>query len=217
MKSAYISCPMSVSQTILIEVIDLVRDCGTTARWWPKGTQYDENYYKKVIVEETDAFIVILPDLKWSYACGKMTSGSHKELSLAIEANKPLFIAYKSRNDGLGIYAAEIMEVSGVRTITGIHSTRYNFRDSAKAVKYTTESKDKLNRDKTWLQTHEELYREELINLSKLAIFPSWIDTSSISPVNLEKTIDYFQQIGILLLDTNTKLDIRDNRIVLFF
>lgn len=129
MQHAYISCPMTVPKSDLDETIKLVQSYGVMAHWWSKGTDYDEKYYKEVI-EDCNAFIVILPGMAWSCKADKMTSGSRKETTLAISAEIPIYIAYRNRTEGLGIYAADVkmaLDRPIIQEISGVPSTRYNF------------------------------------------------------------------------------------------
>jgi hypothetical protein len=146
MKSAYISCPMTIPQSILSDVIRLVEYYDVKPQWWTKGAVYNEHYFSDLI-KNTDAFIVILPDLAWSYEGYKMTSGSRKELIIAVKAKRPIYLAYKNKNDGLGIYAANVItsvsDNSGeyipdiiINGVYGVESTRYNFRDIMSAPTY---------------------------------------------------------------------------------
>lgn len=243
MKSAYISCPMIVPQVDLNEVVSLVRSSNVTPHWWSKGSPYDEIIYTKVI-QQANAFIVILPDMGWSCYNYIMTPGSRKELCIAILAKKPIFIAYKRSNSTIGIYAASIgagntenLQSESFTRISGISSTQYNFRDiigsqvqklPSTAEKITQRNQAAANKEynreipnqhKTWTELAEEKYKEYGRSIEK-AIFPTWVDTSVIPPANLEKIMRYFAETGILSFNYDLKLDINilpDNRILLFF
>lgn len=134
MKDVYISCPKTVSQETLDKVIKLVRETGIAPMYWQKDSPYDPNRFTWII-QQCSAFIIILPGLSWSINAQKMTSGSRKELNVAVNAGIPVYIAYENRGDGLGIYTADvkIARIVGdtfmVTDISGIASTRYNFRD----------------------------------------------------------------------------------------
>lgn len=122
MKTAYISCPMTIPQYKLDEVIKVVAESGAYPKWWPKGSSYEEGYYTGLI-QHCDAFIVMLPDMVWHRPFHKMTSGSRKELQIAVDAKKPIYLAYK-RNEKSNVYAADVTDTC----ITGIASTKFNFR-----------------------------------------------------------------------------------------
>lgn len=170
MKTAYISCPMTVDQTVLDEVITLVSNEHVSPRWWSKGTKYDESVYT-AIIKSSDAFIVILPEMAWSCKGDKMTSGSRKELAKAIHFKKPVYVAYKNRNDGLGIYASQVSTSSNhdnvnhisniaIVEVSGIASTRYNFKDSFGG---DIATKSETTQPKTFLENIRDGYADEFI------------------------------------------------------
>lgn len=160
---------MTVAQTVLDEVIGLVSSYHISPRWWSKGTKYDEDIYTSII-RLSDAFIVILPEMAWSCKGDKMTSGSRKELAKAIHFNKPVYVAYKNRNDGLGIYASEVKtnssndHVSPINNIaivevSGIASTRYNFKDSFG----NADTKSEVAKPKTFLENLRDAYGDAIV------------------------------------------------------
>lgn len=113
----YVSCPMSIGQDKLDSVLVDLRKIGFVARAWKRNTPYIEDEY----IPDCDYFVVILPDLKWTYEIDDLPSGTRKELKLAINLKKPIFIAYQTQNHGINIYKATIGEYD----IEGIASTSH--------------------------------------------------------------------------------------------
>src|SRR5688572_22834200 len=159
MKRAYVSCPMTVSQQTLDKVIAVVSK-HAYAIHWVKGSDYDEKAMKKIITD-ADAFILILPEVSWMCKYSSMTSGSRKEFLHAVDANVPVFIAYRS-SEGMGIYATEIKK-NGVNilSVSGIASTRHNFEQCMNLTtpNITTSSSSNAKTsldsvDKSWEQQH---------------------------------------------------------------
>lgn len=138
MANAYISCPMTVSQSDLDKVLRLVQSYGVTPRYWVKGTPYDNDFFRKTIVN-ADAFIVILPNIAWKCEGNKMTSGSRRELSLAIALRKSIYLAYQGISTEMKIYSADVdakvfyqgdnATETFITSISGIASTRFNFKE----------------------------------------------------------------------------------------
>lgn len=133
-KVAYISCPMTVSQAVLDEAIKKVNEFHVQVYYWPKGSSYDEADYRRLI-SHVDAFVIILPDVKWKMDYDKMTSGSRKELQHAMACHKPIYLFYKS-TDGYHLYATDITvrnsntNATIIVSISGIPSTKFNFKDN---------------------------------------------------------------------------------------
>lgn len=106
-KSAYISCPLSIPSVDLEAVIKKVRECNlNNLHYYGRGTAYDTNVYDAVI-DKANAFILILPGMVWSVAVKDLTAGCRREYGRAmIDTEKQLFIAYKRMNGQIGIYQA---------------------------------------------------------------------------------------------------------------
>lgn len=161
MKNVYISCPMTVSQTVLDEVINLVRK-HAIPQWWTKGTAYNEKAYTEAIRKYYDAIVVILPAMQWSCNYNQMTSGSRKELCIAIQAKKPIYLAYKTSTGVLGIYSTNIVhnnnEITTFFTISGVASTSYNFEQDMKVEKALN---IKLPIEDYWTKWLKEIYKQQ--------------------------------------------------------
>lgn len=88
-RRVYVSCPMSVPQTELDKVLKHLKSLGVAACAWERGTPYTDDP-----VRYCDAFIIMLPDNKFNYEVEKLPTGTKNELKLAINFEKPVYLAY---------------------------------------------------------------------------------------------------------------------------
>jgi len=99
----YISCPMNIPQATLTEVHATIFGAGVTkAKYWERGTPYNETD----TIMNCDAFIVVLPGLKWDYNIDSIPTGTQKELLLAYQMKKPIYLAHRSKA-GMGFYSVD--------------------------------------------------------------------------------------------------------------
>jgi hypothetical protein len=116
-KRIYISCPISVDESILYSFHDVIDDeTNFLASSWKRGTYYTESY-----LLHSDAVVFILPRVQFDCNITSLPTGVKSELDLAIKNNKPIFIGYITRNGEPNIYNARIVgnTIGGVACTSG--------------------------------------------------------------------------------------------------
>lgn len=146
-RQAYISCPLTVPSGDLEAVIMKAKSFNLNkVHYYGRGTAYDTAVYDKVI-RESDAFILILPNMAWSIEYSKLTSGCRREFDVAMQnPNMQLFIAYKTSSGSIYIYiySGQINYNKTVtHSISGLSCTAGNFaQEVAKGNTYTKQSEE---------------------------------------------------------------------------
>lgn len=134
-KSAYISCPLSVSEGDLEKVIQKTKEFNLDrVYYYKKGTAYDTEAYDRII-QSHDAFILVLPNFAWAMDYDKMTSGCRRELKIARDAKRKMYLAYKTTSGLVNIYVMEIEHFFHtdadkklvIKAVKGLSSTSMNF------------------------------------------------------------------------------------------
>ena len=116
MVKAYISCPVSVSESHLQAIAIYVNKCRWEHRYWERGSGvYNEGKF----IDTCDAFILVLPENKFQYNVELLSSGCRRELKRAMGARRKVFLAYSGMN-GIHIYTTTINQmISGQVNTTG--------------------------------------------------------------------------------------------------
>jgi hypothetical protein len=128
-RKVYVSCPMTVSQTVLDKTLKHLSYLGVAARAWERGTLYKE----EDSIKYCDAFIILLPENKFGTELYKIPSGTRKELLLAFSLNKEIYLSYiPSQSLSPSIYSTNLEEgfEDELYRIDGIAGTHRNFLDS---------------------------------------------------------------------------------------
>ena len=101
----YVSCPLSVSRTILDKFTkELVDEYDTRVFYYKQGDDYSDKDLRGA-----DIVVCIMEDNKFSSEVTKLTNGCKKELLLALELKKPIFIGYNPKNsNGPVFYQAKV-------------------------------------------------------------------------------------------------------------
>lgn len=129
-RKVYVSCPMTVSQTVLDKTMKHLENLGVAARAWERGTPYKE----EDSIKYCDAFIIILPnnDFECFYP-DKLPSGTKKELNLAYDLDKEIYLSYLPMDsDKPKIYCTNSHKDAldwQVDYIGGVAGTHRNFLD----------------------------------------------------------------------------------------
>ena len=87
------------------ETAELLSKAGHSATYYVRGTVYN-----KTLLEMADAVVFVLPGLSWETPLRKLTQCSLKELIYCLNNKKDFYIAYKTFDGVLNIYAAQINE-----------------------------------------------------------------------------------------------------------
>lgn len=126
-RKVYVSCPMTVSQTVLDKTMKHLENLGVAARAWERGTPYKE----EDSIKYCDAFIAILPNNAFEYYLNTLSFGTRKEILSADAIGKDIYICYTpTASSKPQFYIAELSEDSrGTEHIKGIQGTHRNFLD----------------------------------------------------------------------------------------
>lgn len=100
MKQAYISCPLDENIVKVHEVGAKLNVMGYSSWWHERGEQYGTN---KLML--SDMFVLISSGNQFDFTKEGMTSGCKKELELAADLHKKLYLAYWKKGYGLHIYS----------------------------------------------------------------------------------------------------------------
>lgn len=110
---AYISCPISVGTSKIIEVANTVRKLEYNPTWWEKGTAYTEDKLR-----DASIFILMSEHNSFDYCLDDMTLGCRKELALAKSLGKTLYMAYwKIKGEKLNIYPINLRHLEDGRVL----------------------------------------------------------------------------------------------------
>lgn len=174
-KQAYISCPLTVPSEDLENVIKRVKSFNLNkVHYYGRGTAYNTEVYDSVI-DNSDAFILVLPGLAWAIDYSKLTTGCRREFDRAMQnPNKQLFIAYKMASGIMNIYSATIEYLPQPATTTalpivscikGLSSTSGNFAQEVTKGNEHTKATAPTTKPKTsWpdmIQEQAEAYKKE--------------------------------------------------------
>jgi hypothetical protein len=109
---AYISCPLPVAMSTLMEVSNKVISLGYETSFWARGTSYQEDQLR-----EADIFVLISVEHQFDYVLDSMTFGCRKELALAKSLKKPLYMAYWKNGTTLNIYPINLKHLDDGRVL----------------------------------------------------------------------------------------------------
>ena len=102
-KRIYISCPISVDEDVLDEFCDLVDSIyGLTSYHWERGSRYDQRMF-----DTSDAYLFILPNNKFKASYHDLPIGLKRELGVAYDTGKPIFVGYITKFGEYSIYSAK--------------------------------------------------------------------------------------------------------------
>jgi hypothetical protein len=122
-KTVYISCPISVSESILDRFAKTVETTPkVSARYWTRGTRYDQKFF-----DTSNAYLFILPHNKFECENGELPIGLKRELVEAYESGKKIYVGYIAKDGGYNIYSAH----TNGRSIRGIAGTTHDLYDWA--------------------------------------------------------------------------------------
>jgi hypothetical protein len=126
-RKVYVSCPMTVSQSVLDKTLKHLSNLGVAARAWERGTPYKEENS----IKYCDAFIVILPNNAFEYCLTILSSGTRKEILAADAIGKDIYICYTpTASSKPQFYISDLFEATrGTVHIKGIQGTHRNFLD----------------------------------------------------------------------------------------
>ncbi len=117
----FISCPESVPYEDLLETAKLCRSAGHTVDYWTRM----RHSYDSQSIRRADVVVFLLPNNEWSTDIDALPIGVHREMNLALDLNKKLAIAYKSKTAGtMQIYEAKAHQnIIDDIIFTGVAST----------------------------------------------------------------------------------------------
>jgi hypothetical protein len=122
MKTAYISCPVSVDMGHLHRVAVHLNKKGFNVKYWNRRSPYSRTDEENII--EADLIVVIPSENTWDW---NATRGVASEIKLALNLQKFIGFAYISVGEGLAIYSSHVHADSqfgnGV-AIKGVAGTR---------------------------------------------------------------------------------------------
>lgn len=100
----YISCPISVSLSVLEDTKRAVRESGGDPVAWQRGAPYSD-----YDIRTCDAFVIILGNNSFKQPQNNLPAGCKKELNLAIGSLKPIFLSYES-SSGRYLYRTSLLD-----------------------------------------------------------------------------------------------------------
>lgn len=174
-KQAYISCPLTIPSEDLENVIKRVKSFNLNkVHYYSRGTVYNTEIYDQII-DNSDAFILVLPGLAWASDYPKLTTGCRREFDRAMRnPNMQLFIAYRMTSGTINIYNATIeylpqpanaTALPTVSCIKGLNSTSGNFAQEVVKDNEHTKATAPATKPKTsWpgmIQEQAEIYKIE--------------------------------------------------------
>jgi len=109
---AYISCPIPVAMSTIMEVAGKLNNLGYDSLWWARGSEYTEDKLR-----EADIFVLMSIEHSFDYILDSMTFGCRKELALAKSLNKPLYMAYWKNGTTLNIYPINLKHLEDGRVL----------------------------------------------------------------------------------------------------
>jgi hypothetical protein len=100
----------------LMEVKNVVANHKYDCEWWIRGTPYTDT-----ALRDADIFVLIPRSYVFDFTMDYMTTGCKKELQLAYELGKPLYMAYRKKSGQLNIYPISLdsLKVGRVRALSG--------------------------------------------------------------------------------------------------
>lgn len=124
----YVSCPMSIPTENRNKILEYAKKHHHTVLAWERGTEYTQECVDAI--KNCAGFVVILPNMAFKHYTHTLPAGTRKELMLALDLQKPIYIGYKS-HEGYFVYAAEyqIDFEKGIGTIEGVAGSRMNFTE----------------------------------------------------------------------------------------
>lgn len=63
-----------------------------------------DHYYNKSWIDDCDAFVIMLPNGKWSYRIDELPVGCRREIKKAERLDKPIYLAYKPMSNSIPIF-----------------------------------------------------------------------------------------------------------------
>lgn len=96
---AYISCPLSENWSKVLTVQKHLVDLGYEVTKFHRGEVYEDTMLK-----ESDIFVLISQNNQFDFFQKNMSAGCKKELDIAADMQKPLYLAYWKADTTLKIY-----------------------------------------------------------------------------------------------------------------
>lgn len=122
-KEVYISCPISVDQSILDSFYDELYEIDNiNPIYWERGGTYDPS-----MLEEAHACVFILPDNKFSAIGYELPAGVKKELARAYALGKRIYVGYIGKK--AQVYSA-ITNGVDIKGVAGTFKEILNFANN---------------------------------------------------------------------------------------
>jgi len=96
---AYISCPLGVAWTCVEDTKKKLVKLGYEVTYFTRG-----DCYQDFDLREADIFVLIPENNQFDFFQKNMTAGCKKELDVAADMQKPLYLAYYKGDKTLNIY-----------------------------------------------------------------------------------------------------------------
>lgn len=102
-------------------------------------TYWDRKEYFKSDLNDANIFVLMLPGNAWEYPIDALPVGCRKELNIAREANKRIYIAYKNKAGEYNIYFAQFWNSRSGGMIQGITGSSNKLYDCLKSLQSKNE------------------------------------------------------------------------------
>jgi hypothetical protein len=102
LNSIYISVPITTDWDTVLEYSRKLKIAGYQVNVWYRNERYCQSVFDK-----SDAVLFILPSNKFSASGSDLPTGLKKELSIAYNQHKKMFVGYKTSAGEFNIYDAE--------------------------------------------------------------------------------------------------------------
>ena len=109
---AYISCPLGVAWTCVEDTKKKLVKLGYEVTYFTRG-----DCYQDFDLREADIFVLIPENNQFDFFQKNMTAGCKKELDVAADMQKPLYLAYYKGDKTLNIYPISDRQLMDGRVI----------------------------------------------------------------------------------------------------
>jgi len=141
----YFSIPMEMHWDTACIIMRQLVSTDKVIDYWIRNSPYNEN-----VLRNCDAFVIMLPKLAWSETIDKLPIGCRRELMLAIQLKKKIYITYKPHMaDVASIYESHIAGgiIQGIPVTAG-NIKREDFSSKNNTVAFKIET-NKVSLEKT--------------------------------------------------------------------
>ena len=127
MSKVFISAPISVDWSTVMEFASVVKEAGGNPQYWVRDTSYNQREF-----DASNSVVFILPGNAWEKSQHGLPKGLKSELSRAYASGKNIYIGYITSRGEHNIYCAD----SNGMDIKGIQGSSSAFEEQMTANRY---------------------------------------------------------------------------------